>query len=141
MKNCSICKIPKDESEFSFKNKTSGKRHSQCKVCKKLIDSKYYRDSAKRRSIVREDAKYGILRARTFARRVRKKSKCSKCGENRWYVLDFHHISNKDYSIAHMSNSGYSIKRIKSEMKKCIILCANCHREEHYIKGAVAEMD
>ena len=28
---------------------------------------------------------------------IKKKNKCSKCGDNRWYVLDFHHLSDKKY--------------------------------------------
>ena len=30
-----------------------------------------------------------------------------------------------------MVNSHYSLKRVKKEMDKCIVLCANCHRELH----------
>lgn len=31
-----------------------------------------------------------------------------------------------------MVNHGYSKARILEEMERCIVLCANCHREEHY---------
>jgi len=59
---------------------------------------------------------------------------CSKCSENHSATLDFHHKlgKNKEMDIAKMVYEGYSIERIKKELKKCIVLCANCHRKEHY---------
>jgi transcription elongation factor Elf1 len=64
------------------------------------------------------------------------KLKCSKCGENHPATIDFHHKTRneKEFNIAFMSYFGYSIERIKKEISKCIILCANCHRKLHYIK-------
>jgi len=135
MKTCTICKEPKEDNEFSFKDKKNNKRHSQCKTCKKIIDNTYYKDSSKRRSKVRKDATKGVERARTFVRRIKKLSKCSKCNESRWYVLDFHHIHNKIDSVSKLANSGRALNTIKKEIKKCIVLCSNCHREEHFING------
>lgn len=59
--------------------------------------------------------------------------KCSKCSENHLAVLEFHHnMKNKEMDIADMTHNGYSINRIKKEISKCVVLCANCHRKEHY---------
>ena len=59
--------------------------------------------------------------------------KCTKCGEKHPATLDFHHVKkNKDRGVALMAYYGYSIERIKKEMDKCIVLCSNCHRKEHY---------
>lgn len=55
---------------------------------------------------------------------------CSSCGYNKnLSALDFHHINenNKDFQISKAS----SWKQVKNEIKKCDILCANCHREVH----------
>ena len=62
-----------------------------------------------------------------------KGGKCEKCGYDRCIeALDFHHRNkaNKDFSI---SSKGYtrSWKRVMEELDKCMILCANCHRELH----------
>lgn len=50
-------------------------------------------------------------------------------------MADFHHIdpSTKINHIAEMVNSSYSLDTLKAEIKKCILLCANCHRVLHYI--------
>jgi len=60
-------------------------------------------------------------------------SKCAICGYNKCIkALEFHHIDSKgkDFGI---SAKGYtrSWVQVKREIKKCILLCANCHREVH----------
>jgi predicted HNH restriction endonuclease len=47
-------------------------------------------------------------------------------------VLEFHHLKSnaKDFGI---SAKGYcrSWNKVRSELDKCVLLCANCHREVH----------
>lgn len=64
---------------------------------------------------------------------------CKICGEKDSYVLDFHHIdgSTKDLAISRCSYSGWSKDKILAEIKKCEILCSNCHRKIH--KNDIAE--
>lgn len=62
-----------------------------------------------------------------------KGGKCEKCGYNKYAgALEFHHLNpnEKDFGIG---SKGYtrSWKSVKTELDKCIILCANCHREIH----------
>ena len=62
-----------------------------------------------------------------------KGGKCEKCGYDKCdAALDFHHIDSnqKEFGIG---NKGYtrSWERIKIELDKCILVCANCHREIH----------
>ena len=57
---------------------------------------------------------------------------CEICGYNKCIeALEFHHLepNKKDFTI---SNHSYSSKRMKEEVDKCILLCSNCHREEHF---------
>jgi hypothetical protein len=58
---------------------------------------------------------------------------CEKCGYNKCIAaLEFHHIdpSHKDFSIS-QEGSTRSFEKIKIELDKCIMVCANCHREIH----------
>jgi len=74
-------------------------------------------------------------RNREFVNEYKMKYGCSKCNyRGHPSALDFHHVdgSDKENNIAIMINESYSLERIKKEIKKCIILCANCHRIEHY---------
>ncbi|HYK09065.1 MAG TPA: hypothetical protein VEW42_06230 [Candidatus Eisenbacteria bacterium] len=59
---------------------------------------------------------------------------CQKCYENHPACLDFHHIDakTKDGTVANMVVEGYSKANILKEIKKCVILCRNCHAKEHY---------
>jgi len=62
-----------------------------------------------------------------------KGDKCERCGYDHCIdALEFHHIdpTQKDFSI---SSKGYtrSWSKVKEELDKCMILCANCHRELH----------
>lgn len=64
---------------------------------------------------------------------VYKGGQCSICGYNKCaQALDFHHleIGQKDFGI---SAKGYtrSWSKVKAELNKCVLLCANCHREVH----------
>ena len=67
---------------------------------------------------------------------------CAKCGEKRPYCLDFHHIDpkTKSFTIARVIANRSGIESILDEIKKCVILCANCHREFHYLKGQNEEL-
>ncbi len=61
-----------------------------------------------------------------------KGKKCYHCGYDKCYkALTFHHINPKDKSFDIAQNWEKSLERVKSELDKCILLCANCHAELH----------
>lgn len=63
---------------------------------------------------------------------------CVKCGyDNNYKSLDFHHIDSKKYEISDLVTKGNkfiaaNLEDIENELDKCIVLCANCHRSEHF---------
>ncbi len=86
-------------------------------------DRKEYLISAvtKRRKLLREKA------------RMYKGGKCMICGYDRCLeALDFHHIDPKKKGFG-VSEKGItrSWEKIKEEIDKCVLICANCHREIH----------
>ena len=57
---------------------------------------------------------------------------CEICGEKNPATLSFHHIAdNKKEDVSTLISSG-TIKSIKEEIDKCIIVCENCHRVIHH---------
>lgn len=62
-----------------------------------------------------------------------KGGKCEICGYDKCQsALEFHHIDESKKSFA-ISESAFShtLKELKEEADKCMLLCANCHREIH----------
>jgi len=118
MKECRYCKKSYPESFFGVALTTPGKvyRRHKCKSC--YLESK--RDLRK---------KY-----QNWLLEYKKEHGCVKCKTNDYRVLEFHHLDGKekDFSIAFARDNNLGILRIKEEIKKCIILCANCHRITHW---------
>ena len=58
---------------------------------------------------------------------------CEKCGYNKLNeVLEFHHTNPKikKFKLS-KSEMGQKWEMLIEEADKCMLLCANCHREEH----------
>jgi hypothetical protein len=58
--------------------------------------------------------------------------KCQRCGYNKCIeALDFHHRNpeEKSFSISQQAQSTFAIAKFIEEVKKCELVCANCHRE------------
>lgn len=47
-------------------------------------------------------------------------------------MLDFHHMGDKKFDVANVVHGRVGLERIKEEVAKCVMLCANCHRVLHY---------
>jgi len=51
-------------------------------------------------------------------------------GESDPRVLEFHHVRGvKEDDISSLIGRGSSLQRLKAEVEKCDVLCANCHRK------------
>jgi len=58
-------------------------------------------------------------------------NKCCICGYDKCYeALEFHHVNEKDFTIANALMT-YPWHQILKEVEKTILVCANCHREIH----------
>ena len=59
--------------------------------------------------------------------------KCAKCGFSHIAALDFHHMdpNEKEHNVNRLISNKSFVKAYE-EIKKCIVLCANCHRIHHY---------
>lgn len=59
---------------------------------------------------------------------------CSRCGYNKCKrALEFHHVdpSTKEHTITRLVYAQQSREVTLAELRKCVLLCANCHREVH----------
>ena len=63
--------------------------------------------------------------------KVAKGGKCDKCGYNEEVkILHFHHINGMKDKLGNISEMK-SLKKIREEAAKCILLCPNCHMTLH----------
>lgn len=71
---------------------------------------------------------------KNYVDNLKKKNNCVICGYSDYRALEYHHKdpNNKTLGIFRMVSTGYTVKRIKEEIKKCILVCSNCHRILHW---------
>ena len=128
MKTCKKCNLPKED--FRKYEKSLDGLDSYCKDCRKIADKKTYnlnlignrKAGLALKNKVRE-------RNRQFVRDYLIGKSCIDCGESDPIVLEFDHFENKKENIAILIQNS-SIERIQSEILKCHIRCANCHRRK-----------
>ena len=99
----------------------------------RVKDTPEYKEKAKQYSRNRKENRQRIRN--DFLAKWRKP--CQKCGEQRLYLIQFHHIdpSTKEFDVS--TNVSYKKRdKCEEEVKKCVCLCSNCHDEFHYFYGA-----
>lgn len=131
MKYCSFCKTEKSENEFSLNKTKKDKLNSFCKTCMSEYKKRHY-EANKINIIKKVTRRKNEIKA--WVKNYKKNLKCEKCNENHPAVLQFHHLENqiKENNISNLMCSGVSIRKIKEEINKCIVVCANCHFKIHY---------
>ena len=58
---------------------------------------------------------------------------CRVCLESERCALDFHHVdpNTKEYGISNLIRRRSKPEKILAEVRKCVVLCSNCHRKYH----------
>ena len=117
-KICTKCGQILPLEDFNWRDKSKGTRRSECKTCHSNYMKQKYQEK------------------KDIVQTLKSTTKCAKCGESRGYVLDYHHIdpSSKDNTIARLTSNNYELDKVYQEIEKCVVLCANCHREFHYLE-------
>ena len=114
-----------------------------------------FRDRKKRQNYQRKyapeyyQANRDRIRKQTALRKKRIKAwfaefkstqECARCGESHPACLEFHHVDPKGEvdksmrkyaAISTLVSGARGIDTIKRELRKCQVLCANCHRKHH----------
>lgn len=132
LKACSICKQEKLVSEFN-KNKTKADGlQTHCKVCNKEKSKSYYKANQKKhRKVILKRKKKVVAETAQYVWNYLKQHPCVDCSESDPIVLDFDHIKGeKVKSVCALSRSGCCLEKVKAEIEKCEVRCANCHRRK-----------
>ena len=135
-KFCKVC-----EKKLNYRSKTLlCKEHlygeKKCSKCGSLLTKE---NSIKKNKGVQTYCKKCLYKIQTERWINRKKwavkykgGKCDNCGYNKYYgALEFHHTNPKEKEMGWTKMRLVSLDKLKKELDKCILLCANCHRERH----------
>lgn len=58
---------------------------------------------------------------------------CIHCGYNKYYgALEFHHVDPKEKDFVWTKLRLKKWSSIINELDRCVLLCSNCHKEEHH---------
>ena len=131
-KICTKCGKEKLLEEFYFRNKELNKRRSDCKICcevnrnskehyEKYKDEYKLRNKNRKKRLVNENVNQLLTYLETHH--------CVDCGESNPIVMEFDHLdpTRKLFSISTMMHD-YTWEQIMVEIKKCEVVCANCHK-------------
>jgi hypothetical protein len=130
-KQCVSCKQVKPISEYNYKHRLIGKLHTHCRECQKGYKRKHY-ETHKEAYIAKaaRQKEEAVKRNHQLVAEYLRMHPCVDCGEADIIVLEFDHRSSKDRPIARLVQSGLSWQKILSEIEKCDVRCANCHRRK-----------
>jgi hypothetical protein len=105
---CSKCGVEKILELDFYKNLE--RRETRCSTCSKEI-----KNSKKKE-------------ARIFVYNYFRRHPCVDCGETEVATLQFDHVRDKKHDkVSRLVNTGQTIDKIKAEIDKCEVVCANCH--------------
>ena len=125
-KRCGCC--GRNRLHKFFNTRRGGQLQSYCRDCQREVSQAYYRDNR------------GAHLDRAYRRRAHlrqlineaKSKPCADCGVSYpFYVMDFDHRDDKSFAISQAWRTR-SWERVLLEIKKCDVVCANCHRERTY---------
>jgi hypothetical protein len=102
----------------------------------RVVYQRYYYDKNKQSIIsrTRRNKKRRELMIRSLIEEYKKATSCFDCSIGDVRVLEFDHLKDKKFNIGDAVREGYSWLNILKEIKKCEVVCANCHRIRTHLR-------
>lgn len=118
MKECKYCNKYFPETDFGVAKTTINKVYRRRKCC----------------FCYRKTKNALKIRRRGWIDEYKAERGCLICGNLDSRVLDFHHKNGdeKEFVIADFYYHQYSMEKVEAEIRKCDVMCANCHRILHF---------
>jgi hypothetical protein len=115
--------------DFDFISYICGMKKRDKEKQKEYSKQHYLRNKGeiKKRSL--QHNKETRTRNREFVNNYLLSHPCVDCGVKDIVVLEFDHVKGvKENAVAVASNRSWSLDKLKKEIEKCEVRCANCHR-------------
>jgi hypothetical protein len=127
-RRCYRCGDLKPVEEFAWRRKAKGQRDTFCRPCRAVYGKEHYAANRQRYIDQARRHKQKLMLERT-KRLIEffKAHPCVDCGESDPVVLEFDHLRDKAFAIGpHLCRTSW--QAIIDEIRKCEVVCANCHR-------------
>lgn len=126
-KICSTCKLSKNIDDFYYL-KSENRYRSNCKTCCNI--------SSKRTRKIKDKTNFNsLLKKKEYNKKLIHRIKvykgCFVCGIKFSECLDLHHVNMKEKEMTPSEMTSKSTEFVKSELRKCLVLCTNHHRMVH----------
>lgn len=100
-----------------------------CKECQTRYNREWFRRNKQAQTA---RVKANTERYRQEARDLIRDAKnvpCADCGRSyHWFAMDFDHRLDKEIDVSAAVRKCWTVERIKTEITKCDVVCATCHR-------------
>jgi len=133
-KICGDCKRELPTSQFGKNRAKASGLQYRCRSCQAAYKKEWYK-THKQQVLDRNSRNKN--RIRNYVRNLKIQGTCNRCSESDPSCLVFHHTEpdQKEINISRLARDGCSLSRLKEELEKCELLCANCHRKHHFSEG------
>lgn len=130
-KCCCTCKQTKPLTDFNRLRRAKDGHQYSCRGCNSAY---HYANWDRHMAQIRARTKRRHAAARAFIIGYLREHPCVDCGEADIVVLEFDHLRDKQANVSALVRSS-EIRRIREEIVKCQVVCANCHRRRTAERG------
>lgn len=124
-KRCPKCGESKKITDFAIASIRGDKRQAYCRTCSNKIGRENYLKNKERYIKVAKNRDKELDKLIISF----KDRPCADCGvKYPPFVMDFDHLGNKKFGICYMRRHRMAFSKIIEEIKKCEVVCSNCHR-------------
>lgn len=129
-----VCRECGEEKNFSYFNKKGSGYQPYCRPCdNKKSRERYKANANSHKQKVLDRNRKNKEKLKKEIRDYKESKSCADCGVlYPWYVMDFDHISGTKVDNISKLVSNLSTAKLRIELKKCELVCSNCHRERTF---------
>lgn len=131
-KTCCTCKEVKPLTAFNRLSKAKDGRQPSCRDCHREYHREHWDEHMAQ---IRRRKRREVETAQVRLLEYLSTHPCADCGEDDVVVLEFDHLRDKAASVGALVSGGYRWSRIMEEIKKCEVVCANCHRRRTFTRA------
>lgn len=137
-RTCSRCGESRPLTDYA--GQPGGTIDCYCRPCRAEYGREHY-ERHRARYIAQAKRRKDAVQAENYRQLIRylRDHPCLDCGEDDVLVLEFDHVADKSYQVAPALRFRFW-EDVLSEIAKCEVVCANCHRRRTARRGGWARV-